>query len=148
MSEQSLTDDLKPALDEALREVGMSNDVMAKSVVLYDMSRAVFKAGLTEVTDRVVEEARKLTADIPKETSEESRVQSYMNICKALAITEPPEKVAAFVAAFPVVTRVQMADRDVGGALMTVSESIPDDTDDVLKALALIPGINDDEQRG
>ena len=117
MSEQSLTDDLKRALDEALREVGMSNDVRAKSVVLYDMSRAVFKTGLAEVTDRVVEEARKLTADIPKETSEESRLRAYVNICKALAITESAEKVAAFVADFPVVTRVQMADRDVGGAL-------------------------------
>ena len=64
MSERSMVEDLKLALDESLQEAERSNDVKAKALALHDMARALFKAGLPEMTARVVEKARRLTAQV------------------------------------------------------------------------------------
>ena len=146
MTTHRLTDDLDEDLDQALREIAGS-EVRHKSVALYDLTKSLFKAGLGQEVAKVVAETKKLIGDIERDGNEEVRLESYANVCKALAITEAVEDVTRLVADFPRITRNQWEDTDIGGAFLTLCESVLDDVDDIEKAIAFIQGIAGDEQR-
>ena len=147
MAAHPLKDDLSTDLKEALREIARSSDIFARSLALYDLTKALSNAGLVQETNTVVAEARNLISDIERERHEEVRTRSYANVTKAIAITDTAEEVTRLVADFQRVTRVDWTDMDYWGALLVFSESILEDTDDVQKALALIRGIPGNEQR-
>lgn len=143
MAAHPLIDALDTDLNQALREIAATNDAIAKSVVLYDLTKALFKAGLAQQVATVAEEMRKFIRDLERHRSDEVRAKSYGNACKALAITDGADEVNALVADFPRIAGSQWDDTDTGGTLFALCDSILDDTDDVEKALALIHGISD-----
>jgi len=146
MATHPLTDDLDANLDQALREISGSSGVKDRSVALYDLTKALFKAGLVQNVATVVAETRKLIGDIERDRSDDC-LESYANVCKALAITEDVEEVTRLVSDFPRITKNKWDDTALGGAFLALCESVLDDVDDVGKALAFIQGIAGDEQR-
>lgn len=146
MTTHRLIDDLDADLDQALGEIARTSGVRAKSLALYDLTKALSKAGLGEEVATVVAETRKFIGEIELDRSDD-RTESYANVCRALAITETAEEVTRLVEDFPRVTRNQWNDTDSGGVFLALCESVLDDVDDLEKALALIRGIADGEQR-
>lgn len=147
MYTQPMMENLRKDLGQALREIASSRDLRAGSLALYDLTKALSNAGRGQEAAAVAAESKKLIGNIGREGSEETRLGSYLNVCKALTITETADEVTRLVLEFSRVTRVRMAEGDKDGALLALSESLLDDTNDVEKALAIILGIADGEQK-
>lgn len=147
-STQAYAQHLQADLDEALRRLDREKgNVRAVSIVLYGIAKVLNKAGKGSETVIVVREASKFLPFVRSEASEEGRLEAYENLLRTVAIKEPAEELMTVLDDGPQLTRVDVAGEDKEGWLMTLCESVLEDTGDIPKAQALVERMHGGERR-